>query len=399
MNNFIPDINKLNNDKSIDNKEDNYFNSLTTETFSRKEYNSDVINLSELNKEKLEYERDDVKMNNNNFGQPEANQAPAFGGRFFPSLEDEPTNMNMMGGLNNGPSIPMATATPEPMVVPTQPNINNNLIDLTDLSVDNEQHNSINTNFGPAPTMPTMSEPMGMLSIEQPMSIPTPMGTNEFSSQPNNSFEIPNMGANPMPSIESLQNNNPTVVPTTEPVSMDILNADFGAPQQMPAFGSAPTMSAMPEPMGMPDPSMDVNIPQGSNFGGPIPNFDPIQQPMVDIPQAMPNFGQNSNPTIPSMPEPMGMPIPSMDMNMPQGGNVGAAMTIPSFDNNAPIPTFDNNMGTPNAEINTTSQKDVTPVTNTIKSLVNSLAAFGFKINVVEEDLSNMTKLTIEVEK
>ena len=36
MNNFIPGINKLNNDKSIDNKEDNYFNSLTTETFSRK---------------------------------------------------------------------------------------------------------------------------------------------------------------------------------------------------------------------------------------------------------------------------------------------------------------------------------------------------------------------------
>lgn len=348
MNNFIPNINGLNNDKSIDNKEDNYFNSLTTETFSRKENNSDVINLSELNKEKLEYERDDVKMNNgqinNNFGQLESNQAPAFGGRFFPSLEDEPTNMNMMGGLNNGPSMPVAPVSPEPMGVPTQTNVNNNLIDLTDLSVDNEQPNPAIPSFGPTPSpvMTPMPEPAVMPSMEQPIATPTQMGTNDFNSPINNSFEMPNMGENPMPSIESLQNNNPSVAPTTEPVSMDILNADFGAPQTMPNFG-------------------------------PVPGS--------------------------TIPEPAVMPTPSMDMNMPQGGNFGEPMTIPNIDNNVTIPTFDNNMGMPNMEINATSQKDVTPVTNTIKNLVNSLTEFGYKINIIEDDLINVSKLTIEIEK
>lgn len=397
MNNFIPNINKLNNDKSIDNKEDNYFNSLTTETFSRNEYNSDVVNLSELNKEKLEYERDDVKMNNNNFGQPETNQAPAFGGRFFPSLEDEPTNMNMMGGLNNGPSMPVAPVSPEPMGVPTSPNMNNNLIDLTDISNEDESSSGTAPSFGPtpAPAMPTMPEPAGMPSMEQPMATPTPMGTNDFNSTINNSFEMPNMGANPMPSIESLQNNNPSVAPTTEPVSMDILNADFGAPQTMPNFG--PVLgSTIPEPAVMPTPSMDMNMPQGGNFGGQIPNFDPIQQPMMDGPQTMPSFGPVPGPT---MPEPAVMPTPSMNMNMPQGGNFGEPMTIPNIDNNVTIPTFDNNMGMPNMEINATSQKDVTPVTNTIKNLVNSLKEFGYNINIIEDDLINVSKLTIEIEK
>lgn len=416
MNNFIPDINKLNNDKSIDNKEDNYFNSLTTETFSRKENNSDVINLSELNKEKLEYERDDVKMNNgqinNNFGQLESNQAPAFGGRFFPSLEDEPTNMNMMGGLNNGPSIPVAPATPEPMGIPTPPNMNNNLIDLTDLSVDNEPNSMAMPNFGTTPTMPSMPEPMGMSTppidtnipqvgglgetmpgMEQSINIPTPnpIGVNEFNSAPNNVGEIPNIGMNPMPTLESLQNNNPPVAQSTEPVSMDILNADFGAPQPMPNFGNAPTMPSIPEPMGISTPQIDVNMSQNGGIGAPMGISN------TKIPQSMPNFG--ATPTMPPMSEPMGIPTPSVDINMPQSGNFGEPMTIPNIDTNVSIPSFDNNVSIPNVETNTVSTKDVTPVTNTIKSLVNSLTEFGYKINIIEDDLINVSKLTIEIEK
>ena len=414
MNNFIPDINKLNNDKSIDNKEDNYFNSLTTETFSRKENNSDVINISELNKEKLEYERDDVKMNNgqfnNNLGQSESNQAPAFGGRFFPSLEDEPTNMNMMGGLNNGPSIPVTPATPEPMGIPTPPNMNNNLIDLTDLSVDNEPNSMAMPNFGTTPTMPSMPEPIGiptspvdinmspvgglgekMPSMEQPMNIPTPnpMGVNDFNSAPNSVGEIPNIGMNPMPSLDNLQNNNPPVAPSTEPVSMDILNADFGAPQPIPSFGpsQAPRMPSMPEPMGIPTPPIDVNMPQSGGFGTTMamPN---MEQPMMDTSQSIPNFG--APPVMPPMTEPMGIPTPPVDVNIPQVGNLGEPMTIPNFNNN---------VSTPTVETNTISTKDVTPVTNAIKNLVNSLTEFGYKINITEDDLINVSKLTIEIEK
>ena len=73
----------------------------------------------------------------------------------------------------------------------------------------------------------------------------------------------------------------------------------------------------------------------------------------------------------------------------------------PAFDMNFNLPMNDNFGIMPPVEStnNVVETKDITPVTNTIKSLANSLSAFGFKINVVEEDLSNMTKLIIEVEK
>ena len=100
----------------------------TYDRINRETQKSDIINLSELNKE---YEREDFKMNNNqmnnmpnnNMGMnPQNNnqvpQEPTFGGRFFPSLEDEPTNMNM-GGIN----------------IPNQNN--SNLIDLTDMGSEN----------------------------------------------------------------------------------------------------------------------------------------------------------------------------------------------------------------------------------------------------------------------
>ena len=94
--------------------------------------NNDIVNLADLNKE--EKERDDYNMNQNQYtnnnvnnipnnnispqpqSQPQS-QEPTFGGRFFPSLEDEPTNMNLGGNLNQQPT-QMSTGS---------------LIDLTDL--------------------------------------------------------------------------------------------------------------------------------------------------------------------------------------------------------------------------------------------------------------------------
>ena len=150
-------VQNISNNKFIDKKEDNYFNSLPTETFSRNEKNSDVINLSELSKIKLEYERDDVKMNNgqfntenNNLGAINNKPAPTFGGSFFPSLEDEPTNMNMMGEMNQQPVPPIA-----PQV---NNDLNNNLIDLTDLSLEKEQTPMTIPSFG-TPVMPATNEP------------------------------------------------------------------------------------------------------------------------------------------------------------------------------------------------------------------------------------------------
>ena len=102
---------------------------------------------------------------------------------------------------------------------------------------------------------------------------------------------------------------------------------------------------------------------------------------------------------MPPMSEPMGIPTSPVDINMPQSGGVGEPMTIPNIDTNVSIPSFDNNVSIPNVETNTVSTKDVTPVTKTIKNLVNSLTEFGYKINIIEDDLINVSKLTIEIEK
>ena len=100
-----------------------------------KDNSSDVINLSKLNKE---YERDELIMNNNqletNKEVLQTNNQPAFGERFFPSLEDEPTNMSF------------ANPTPE---IPQQ----NNFIDLTDLN------NEIQSPVQPIIQNPTTVQP------------------------------------------------------------------------------------------------------------------------------------------------------------------------------------------------------------------------------------------------
>jgi hypothetical protein len=331
----------------IDNRQAQSLNSLPKETFSKQEENSDVINLSELSKIKLEDERDDVKMNNgqfnnmnNNLGQPSmepVNQGPTFGGRFFPSLEDEPTNMNMISGLNEQPTTLMAPPI-------NNNDSNNNLIDLTDLSIEKEIAPMTQPNF----SNPTMNIP----------NIDTPASMNLNLNQENN-FEMPTLGANPIPmsdtiiNLDSLQNNNLAVQTPQPSATMEILNADFGAPN--PVSNQFNTL-----------PNIDLNIPQTQGFN--IPQ-NPIQ------PESILN---QVNPSMLNQ-----QPMPSMDIN--------------------PMPTMQTNFSdaapAPMVESNIVPSKDVTPVTNTIKNLVNSLAAFGYKINIVEEDLLNTAKIIIEVEK
>ena len=319
---------------NINNEQSNSITSIPIETFFKSD---DIVNLSELSKIKLEDERDDVIMNNgqlnnmqnNTVGQTDinqTNQVPAFGGRFFPSLEDEPTNMNMMGGINGQPNIPV-----------TQ-NMNNNLIDLTDLSLEKE----------PIPT-PTFN--VGETSINMP-----PL--NEI---PLNNFETPNLGNNSsvpndnIINLESLQKNNPNAQPIPEPVSMDILNADFGFPQPIPT----PINVA---------PNLGINVPTASetqnsmplNFGLNQPPVAPINNQMASQ-QSMPNLDININPSL-------------------QGDFV-------------PVPDV------VEKPVTSVTVKDVTPVTNTIKNLVTSLTSFGFKINITEENLPNIAKIVIEVEK
>ena len=89
-----------------------FSNNDDTPRIKRNTLNEDIVSLKDLAVKKEE--RDEKKMNNQQIQttqQPQNVSAPTFGGRFFPSLEDETTNMNM--------------GQPTPMIQ------SSNLIDLT----------------------------------------------------------------------------------------------------------------------------------------------------------------------------------------------------------------------------------------------------------------------------
>ena len=395
-------------------KQQTSVDNLPTPEWQRKGFNTnpDIVNLAELSKINLEYERDDLKMNNgqmnnnmmnNNLGQTQPTQGPTFGGRFFPSLEDEPTNMNMMGGISTqSPVMEASTQSPE------IPNMNNNivntnnLIDLTDLSIDKEPAISSIPDFAqPVMTQqaPEIKQPINDIKIPQTdfgMSGPTMAPQPEFSSinsQPEVPGMSPKMTSNPVPtpdftapqiqsfpqmdniiSLENLQNNNSPVQPISEPVPTPLatLNEEFGAPSpiQPPQFDMsqniAPQIPSVPE----------VNIPMNDIQ---IPQTDFAMNGPAIVPQPeIPNI--TSHPEVPGMTPSMmsdSIPTPLATLNEDFGA--------PAFVNNT-VPT----MG---------QTKDITPVTNTIKSLVSSLEAFDYKININEEELPTSIKLTIEVER
>lgn len=142
--------------------------------------NNDIINLSELNQKETEREDfymnnnqyENINMNNNNFNnkeaQPNAQQEPTFGGRFFPSLEDEPTNMNLNSTMN------IQSPTPISNGFNSGP-----LIDLTDLSSDKNQPPLVSQ----APTNQSISLPNldngSPISLEQLNIQPTPLSENQ----------------------------------------------------------------------------------------------------------------------------------------------------------------------------------------------------------------------------
>ena len=221
---------------------------------------NDIINLSELNKEE---ERDEFNMNNQEMQMPNTNngvnqQEPTFGGRFFPSLEDEPTNMNM-GGMN---------------------------------IVGDTASNEIIQN---ASTIPSQS-------------------TNEFVQNQNmNQFELPQ---NPIPNPTEIQP-EPINMPQMDnvgPVAETPQTPQFQEPQ--PTMNNQPTQTMQPEPSIGPEMSninQSQNIPQFDMSQNIAPNdFSQVEQSTVDIPQ-LNNFNAFSAPN----PGPtFETPTPSIEPNI-----------------------------------------------------------------------------------
>ena len=338
--------------------------------------NNDIINLTELNKE--EQERDDYIMNNNQFvdnnmnnnvnggAMGTDNQAPAFGGRFFPSLEDQPTNMNM----GTGPNVNQNGFTN---------NLNGGpLIDLTDTSTD-----SINSNVP--------EQNVNTNSIDQLVSTPTPEVPSSLPPISN----TPQMES-PIPPIENS-------TPNDMPVGLNIPNVE-----------QSPVISGMETPLpnnNIPNPQPDISIPNipelnnGSNIAnidevtsttpevqGSLPPISNMQQPDISIPPI-------ENPVANEMPAEMNIPgieqtssiinEPNNMDNIPNLGQIEEQISTPITDNANPLeqPTL-NNQG-----------KDILPVINMIKNLAISIESLGYKLNITENDSNESYQINIEVEK
>lgn len=325
----------------------------TYDRINRETQKSDIINLSELNKE---YEREDFKMNNNqmnnmpnnNMGMnPQNNnqvpQEPTFGGRFFPSLEDEPTNMNM-GGIN----------------IPNQNN--SNLIDLTDMGSENvapsqlsNQNVNNNSQFN-----------IGQQQ-EQINPIPSPTAVDNVLS------------------IDNLQNNNQLVEP----------------------------QSIQPEPQNIPPVYNQSQSQEIQNMGQPalnsvvssIPEQSAIlpQQQNTDYPQNQYDMSQNisSSEMILNQELPQQSIEPIISGSIPSQNDFSQQPQMSELINNSiptPVQSEINSNSSMNIQVSP-NQKDLSPVLNTIKNLAINLEAFGYKLNVSEENLENSIKLVIEIEK
>ena len=313
-----------------------------------KKQNLDVINLSELNRE---YERDEFKMNNNQFDnniqqQPMNNPQtePTFGGRFFPSLEDEPTNMNF--GANQAPTqMPVMPEAPQPQ--------NNNFIDLTDLNI-GVQSSPLPNEAQVSSVEPMMAQtnlnnemPMANNNVQQMNQIPTNGNIINLDNLKQNA----EMGTQP---ISNVDNNFQEVINDFSPNNNEVI------PQFDP-----PQMSNNMEPINQPI--------------APMQNMDPI------TPQ---NYELNQEVITNQIPEPMALNNMAPNISNPMQPNLGIESQMPM---DYPGQNEFNN------QIN--NSKDLTPVINTIKALAINLENFGYTIRITDEDLSNSYKINIEIDK
>ena len=378
-NNQSQKINSKTNEfvQNLDNNE--YSNNLNMSNFSsqqientydrinRETKKSDIINLSELNKE---YEREDLKMNNNqinnipnnnmgmnpqNMGMnPQNNnqvpQEPTFGGRFFPSLEDEPTNMNM-GGIN------------------PQTQANNNLIDLTDMGSENTvPSQALNQNIVNNQPVDNNSQFNIRQSQEQLNPIPGPTAVDNIIS------------------IDNLQNNNQLVEPQTiQPESQNIPPV-YNQPQsqEIPNMMQSELNSVISSV-----PEQSVILPQQQNTNYPQNQYDMSQNispSEVSLKQEVPQ-----QPIETAIPE--NIPIQNDFSQQPQMSEL-----INNSTSTSPVQPEINSNPSMNIQVNS-NQKDLSPVLNTLKNLAINLEAFGYKLNISEENLENSVKLVVEIEK
>jgi len=236
---------------------------------STEEKNQDIVNIEELNKEeflkeqkKNKMEEQSMKKNQMNFNQynnlikeqqtkmMESNQMePILGNQqaekneFFPSLEEQPLNMNIPELEKNevsNPSFEMPNQfVQEPQTAAPMPSFD-------------------------ASQAPMMNEPMGMPQFEMP---------NQFVQEPQTAAPMPSFDAPQAPMM-----NEPMGMPQFEMPNQFMQEPQMAAP--MPSF-DAPQAPMMNEPMGMPQFEIPNQFVQEPQMAAPMPSFDAPQAPMM----------------------------------------------------------------------------------------------------------------------
>lgn len=268
------------------------------------------------------------------------NATPAFGGRFFPSLEDEQTNMGLNSQIDTATLQPTAQVQAEPTVTNQSP-----LIDLTDLGNDLHfsNNNMATTNAQLEPT-PNFSNPTLDSLNQQPF------------TDINQSLNIPNQQA---PFELPQQNNYTNLVQTSETVT-----PNPSMPNLDSLSVSQPSMIDMsqlnPANLNQSDISNLTNINQ--QFSSPIDMTKINGESSLEIP--------NIERQVPEMPQ--------SDLK----NDIGS---VPQFEQ----------------DLNISSQptKDITPAINTIKSLIEIISSLGYRINLNETDLATSYNIIVEIQK
>lgn len=367
--------------KTLNSEEETISTSLppTPDNFVNNIYGNDIVSIADLNKKELEKENDNMnneqntQMNNNmpNIGvtnqQPNDQvQQPAFGGRFFPSLEDSEVNVNLANPFAQQqpaqaqPMMANLVDTPTPQQPPVAPTIPSFVTDSTTVPSSNTVSlDSLNKE----PVMPTIN-PLQQ-NFESPISEP-----------------VNNIVAEPI--INPIASSAPTPGPIPES-------------QPNPLFGNN-----IPEPQPQPEPTIP-NLPnmESSSFGPMTPNMETPVQPTMSTPE----------PTAPVVPEPI-IPEPAVapqpivepaspvtpdpvmpDIQMPQNNFTVPSPEVPTPE---PAPIVEK---APEVAPTIKTTDNIINAINAIKNLGLSIESIGYKTNISEEDTPTSYKITIELEK
>lgn len=326
-------------------------NIVSTPNLNENIYGNDIVSIMDLNKKELEKENDNmnneqnIQMNQGMFTTPSMpenptpapQQAPAFGDRFFPSLEDQETNLNLTNPFEIPSPAPSSNLTAQPMM--------ENLVDTNPLP----QSNAIPT-------------PQPMPNIE-PTSIP---------SQPEPAINIPSFVTNnqTIPSMPNfMDNTNMPIESNLQPTNLPN-NFEETNPINL-GNGLTPSNNIVAEPIinpiVQPTPASPTPMP---NIEPPVePIIPPTQSPQIETPIV------STSPIIESQKE-VTTPMPTIEI---AAQNDKQEETIPTLDNK--------------------STDNIINAINALKNLGLSIQSIGYKATISEEDTPTTYKIVIELEK